>query len=61
MTRFKDYAFAALTLIVSLAALGLFASVGLAVLGVLALAGLAVAAATWVATAMAPKTNTSNA
>lgn len=58
MTRLKTYALAALTMIVSLAALGLFASVGLAVLGILVFLGIASAAVAWIATVMGPKQQT---
>lgn len=61
MTRFKDYILAAFAMLVSLAALGLFASMGLAVLGFLAVIGLVAAAASWVTTALAQKPDTASA
>lgn len=55
MDRLKDHALFALALIVSLAALGLFASVGLVVLGLLTVVGLVGAAAAWVVSRFEPQ------
>ncbi|MEM8571632.1 MAG: hypothetical protein AAGG56_12080 [Pseudomonadota bacterium] len=55
MTRLQDYALAALALIVSVAALGFFASIGLVVLGAAVVAGLIISAAAWIGTLVAPK------
>ena len=49
MTRLKDHALTAFAVILSLAALGAFASLGLAVLGLMVVLGLAGVLVTWVA------------